>query len=195
MLARDAAPGRWQDRDTRAAEAIESRVRRIVADRLGISPAELLPATSLADDLAVDSLDLIEIAIAVETEVGVSIAERWLERVRTYGDLAALVTMLAAESRSPSAGPAPAVVTRVVVADRATVERSAFLTPYAVETIADDAIAAGPGARLEVELRGRAGAGTLERVRVLFARLGSRGIRVQVTPDPELRLTGRRPAA
>ena len=49
------------------------------------------------------------------------------------------VTMLAAESRSPSAGPAPAVVTRVVVADRATVERSAFLTPYAVETIADDA--------------------------------------------------------
>ena len=71
MLARDAAPGRRQDRDTRAAEAIESRVRRIVADRLGISPAELLPDTSLADDLAVDSLDLIEIAIAVETEVGV----------------------------------------------------------------------------------------------------------------------------
>ena len=89
--------------------------------------------------------------------------------------------MLAAESRSPSAGPAPAVVTRVVVADRATVERSALLTPYAVETIADDAIAAGPGARLEVELRGQAGAGALERVRVLFARLGSRGIRVQVS--------------
>jgi acyl carrier protein len=195
MLARDTAPGRRQDRDTRAEEAIDSRVRRIVADRLGISPAELVPDTSLADDLAVDSLDLIEIAIAVETEVGVSIAERRLERVRTYGDLAALVIMLAAESRSPRAGPAPAVVTRVVVADRATVERSTLLTPYAVETVADDAIAAGPGARLEVGLRGQAGAGALERVRVLFARLGSRGIRVQVTPDPELRLTGRRPAA
>ena len=47
MLARDAAPGRRQDRDTRAAEAIESRVRRTVADRLGISPAELLPDRSL----------------------------------------------------------------------------------------------------------------------------------------------------
>jgi acyl carrier protein len=195
MLARDAAPAQRADRDTHAAMAVEPRIRRIVADRLGLSPAELLMDTSLADDLAVDSLDLLEIAIAIETEVGVSIAERSLESVRTYGDLVTLVAPLAVESRHPIAGRVLAVVTRVVVADRATVERSALLTPYAVETIADDAIAAGPGARLEVELRGEAGTRALERVRVLFARLGPRGIRVQVNAHPELRAAGRRPAA
>jgi acyl carrier protein len=162
-----------------------------VADRLGLSPDELLPDTSLADDLAVDSLDLLEIAIAIEADTGVSIAERWLESVRTYGDLAALV----ARRRSPPTSPAPAALTRVVLADRATIQRMAFLTPYAVETITDDAIAAGPGARLEVELRGVAGAGILERVRGLFARLGPRGIRVLVSADSDVRLAGRRPAA
>jgi acyl carrier protein len=195
MLARDAVPARWADRESHTVASVEPGIRRLVADRLGISPAELLPGTSLADDLAVDSLDLLEIAIAVETEVGVSIAERRLESVRTYGDLVTLVAVLAAESRHPITNPAPAVVTRVVVADRKTVERSALLTPYAAEVIADDAIAAGPGARLEVELRGQAGARAREQVRVLFARLGARGIRVQVNADPERRVAGRRPAA
>jgi acyl carrier protein len=194
---REPTSGREASRERHRADmgAVESRVRRIVADRLGLAPDELLPDTSLADDLAVDSLDLLEIAIAIEADTGVSIAERWLESVRTYGDLAALVTTLVARRRVPQTPPAPAALTRVVVADRATIQRMAFLTPYAVETITDDAIAAGPGARLEVELRGVAGAGVLERVRVLFARLPPRGIRVLVSADADARLAGRRPAA
>jgi acyl carrier protein len=183
------------DRDLAGTAVVEPHVRRIVADRLGISPDELLPDTSLADDLAVDSLDLLEITIAIEADTGVSIAERWLASVRTYGDLAGLVATLVARRRSLPTTPAPAALTRVVVADRATIQRMAFLTPYAVETITDDAIAAGPGARLEVELRGVAGAGVLERVRVLFVRLGPRGIRVLVSADSDARLAGRRPAA
>jgi acyl carrier protein len=184
-----------RDRHLDATGVVEARVRRIVADRLGLSPDEVLPHTSLADDLAVDSLDLLEIAIAIEADTGVSIAERWLESVRTYGDLAALVATLLARRRSPQTSPAPAALTRVVVADRATIQRMAFLTPYAVETITDDAIAAGRGARLEVELRGATGAGVLERVRGLFARLGPRGVRVLVSADSDARLAGRRPAA
>jgi hypothetical protein len=82
-----------------------------------------------------------------------------------------------------------------MTADRATVERTGFLTAYEVETIADDAMAAGPGARLEVAVRGQASPDALEHVRVLFARLEPRGIRVQVHVDPEARLAGRRPAA
>src|SRR5262245_66418492 len=91
LVAEDTRPERGSDRDPRRTAALESRVRRIVADRLGVTPCELLPDTSLADDLAVDSLDLLEIAIAIEAEAGVSIAEHQLEGVRTYGGLATLV--------------------------------------------------------------------------------------------------------
>jgi hypothetical protein len=82
-----------------------------------------------------------------------------------------------------------------VAGDRTTVQRTAFLTPYAAETIAEDTIAAGAGARLEVTLRGPAGAGGLERVRSLFAGLEARGIRVLVNVDHDARLTCGRPAA
>jgi acyl carrier protein len=195
LVTEDTRPERGSDRDPRGTAALESRVRRIVADRLGVTPGELLPDTSLADDLAVDSLDLLEIAIAIEAEAGVSIAERRLESVRTCGELATLVSTLVADRRCESAAIAPAVVTRVVAGERTTVQRTAFLTPYAAETIADDAIAAGAGARLEVALRGPAGAGGLERVRFLFAGLEARGIRVQVNVDHDARLTSGRPAA
>src|SRR5262245_49971798 len=195
LVARGRRPERGSDRDP-CGTALETRVRRIVADRLGVTAGELLlPGTSLADDLAVDSLDLLEIAIAIEAEAGVAIAERQLERVRTYGELATLVATLVADRGSGSAAQAPAVVTRVVAGDRTTVQRTAFLTPYAVETIAEDAIAAGPGARLEVALCGLAVAGALERVRLLCARLRKRGIRVQVNVDPDARLVSGRPAA
>jgi acyl carrier protein len=195
LVARDTRPERGSDRGSGGPAALEARVRRIVADRLGVTPGELLPDTSLADDLAVDSLDLLEIAIAIEAEAGVTIAERLLERVRTYGELATLVATLVADRRSGSAPIAPAVVTRVVAGDRTTVQRTTLLTPYAVETIAEDAIAAGPGARLEVALRGPAGAGAVEHVRFLFARLAPRGIRVRVDVDHDAHITSGRPAA
>ncbi|HKA31355.1 MAG TPA: phosphopantetheine-binding protein [Candidatus Binatia bacterium] len=195
LVAEDTRPERGSDRDPCHTAALESRVRRIVADRLGVTPCQLLPDTSLADDMAVDSLDLLEIAIAIEAEAGVSIAERQLESVRTYGELATLVATLVADRSSGSAAIAPAVVTRVVAGNRTTLQRTGFLTPYAVETIAEDAIAAGRGARLEVALRGPAVAGALECVRLLFARLGTRGIRVQVNVDHDARLVSGRPAA
>jgi acyl carrier protein len=188
-------PGRGSGRDPRGTTALESGIRRIVADRLGLTPGELLPDTSLADDLAVDSLDLLEIAIAIEAEAGVSISERSLESVRTYGELATLVATLVADCRRGGTANAPAVVTRVVAGGRTTIERTAFLTPYTVETIAEDAIAAGPGARLEIAVREPAGAGALERFRFLFARLGPRGIRVQVNVDHDVRFASGRPAA
>jgi len=49
--------------------ALEPRVRRLVAERLGVSPEDLIPEASLADELAVDSLDLLEIAIALEADL------------------------------------------------------------------------------------------------------------------------------
>jgi acyl carrier protein len=70
-----------------AHESFEARVRRVVADSLGVEAHDLGPSVSLADDLAADSLDLVELALDLETELGIAVPERLLERVRTFGDL------------------------------------------------------------------------------------------------------------
>jgi len=170
---------------------VEPRVRRRVADRLGVSPGELSVETSLADDLAVDSLDLLETVIAVEEDLDVSIAERHLESVRTYGDLVALVVAIVAESRRLASEAVPTVAARVVAPEGGTLERTALLTPYAAETLVEDALFAGPGASLEIMVLAPASSGALNGVRRLFARLGQRGIRVQVSLGPPARLASR----
>src|SRR3989449_479577 len=70
---------------------IEPRLRGVVAERLGVGPEELRPDVSLTDDLAADSLDLIDLGLALEAECGVVLRRRALESVRTYGDLLAAV--------------------------------------------------------------------------------------------------------
>src|SRR5262245_8214710 len=147
-----------------ATAAIEPRVRRLVADRLGVSPADLIPESSLADELAVGSLDVLEIAIGLEAELGITVAEHALADVRSYGDLVSLVASLVEETRRPDPVLAPAVLACVVPAERdpqrGEVQRALLLTPYAAETVAEDAVRAGPGARVEITLRGRVLGGT-----------------------------------
>src|SRR5262245_17674096 len=71
--------------------ATERRLRRVGAEMLGTTDGELTASISLVDDLAVDSLDLFELALQIEDTLDVSLPERLLAGVRTYGDLAALV--------------------------------------------------------------------------------------------------------
>ena len=73
---------------------VEPRVRRVVAEQLGVNVEELTPEVSLTDDLAADSLDLLELTLALEAEFGIVVSESALERVRTYGDLRATVHAL-----------------------------------------------------------------------------------------------------
>src|SRR3989442_1643975 len=73
---------------------VEPRVRRVVAEQLGVNTEELTPDVSLTDDLAADSLDLLELTLALEAEFGIVVSESALERVRTYGDLRATVHAL-----------------------------------------------------------------------------------------------------
>lgn len=168
-------------------EYLEPRVRRVVADRLGVDEADLGRSASLVDDLAADSLDLLEVAICLEAALGISISERRLELVRTMGDLVdTVVTVMAAQLEVPASAPAD-VSTRVVPHEsmpQRAVARTGPLTPYAAEMIADDVLRAGPGARLEVMVRGEAPPRVLARVHGVFAGLAARGITVSVRPDP-----------
>jgi len=71
------------------------------------------------------------------------------------------------------------------------IHRTGRLTPYTVQTIAEDAIRMGRGARLEVTVAATNEA-ELRHVRYRFARLANRGIHVQIRRDVELQALGQR---
>ena len=66
---------------------------------------------------------------------------------------------------------------------RGELQRAGELTPYAAQTIGEDALRAGPGARLEVTVDGGTGDAGLGRVQDQFAWLRARGIQVDVHRD------------
>ena len=69
--------------------SLEAHIRYIVADRLGVDPDDLTADVSLADDLAADSLDLMDVAVAVERECDVALPDTVLGGVRSFDGLIA----------------------------------------------------------------------------------------------------------
>jgi len=101
---------------------VEPRVRRCVCDVLGIERDQLCAECSLEQDLAVDSLDLVELMIALESEFDITLPESRSERVRTYGELVHLTTVLVtARQHRRRSGDVPAfdAEVRVTVPDAA----------------------------------------------------------------------------
>ncbi len=66
--------------------SIEEKVREIIANQLGVEPAEVLPEASFVDDLGADSLDLVELVMAMEEEFGVEVPDEEAEKMRTVQD-------------------------------------------------------------------------------------------------------------
>jgi acyl carrier protein len=69
----------------------EPRVRSIVAVHLDVDPKRLKPDARLGEDLCVDSLAAIELAMVLEDEFDIALPEEVLGCVRTYGDMVNLV--------------------------------------------------------------------------------------------------------
>ena len=172
-------------------EFVEPHVRRLVAEHLGVGVEELVSDVSLRDDLAADSLDLIELAMALEGEFAIVVPERILDEVCTYRDLVhatGLLIRARCEAEARGAERPPHIWVRIVPAtgeSGGTLERTGWLTPYTAETIAEDAVRAGRGARLELTVAESTTEG-LVRVKRQFARLGKRGVQVTVRHDDRL---------
>jgi acyl carrier protein len=172
-------------------ELVEPRVRGLVADHLGVGTEDLSSDVSLVDDLAADSLDIVDLALAIENQFGVVVPETALDTVRTYGDLVELVYVQLrgrreAERRAEALATPVMVWARVVPARGTThgdLQRAGFLTPYVAEEIAEDALRAGPGARLEVAAAPTTSDTRLASLGAQFAWLGKRGIQVSVRRD------------
>ena len=76
-------------------EDISSKVKKIVADHLGIDEAKVQDDSSFIDDLGADSLDTVELVMAFEEEFGCEIPDDAAEKIVTLKDA---VTYLSANS-------------------------------------------------------------------------------------------------
>lgn len=170
--------------------SVEPRLRCLVADQLGIDPTELSAEISLTDDLAADSLDLLELVVELESQFGITLPESLLDEVHRYGDLVDVVTTLCTHERTADAV-SPLVWSRVVPEGGGSIlERAGRLTPYSVEDIVDDALHAGPGARLEMSVPTTTTDSVIARLTDDLAWLEPRGIHVSVHRDRALDAAG-----
>jgi len=62
------------------------RVREIVAEQLGVDVEEVTSEASFTDDLGADSLDTVELVMALEEEFGIEIPDEDAEKISTVGD-------------------------------------------------------------------------------------------------------------
>lgn len=70
---------------------IESRVKAIIVDKLGVDEAEVKPESSFTNDLGADSLDTVELIMEFEKEFGVNIPDDQAEKIGTVGDAIAYI--------------------------------------------------------------------------------------------------------
>ena len=73
---------------------LEARVTQVLTNRLGIPPGEITPEARLVDDLGMDSLDAVELAIATERAFNIAIAEEQVVQLKTVSDIVSLVQRL-----------------------------------------------------------------------------------------------------
>lgn len=62
---------------------IEKRVKDVVVEQLGVDEAEVTNAASFVDDLGADSLDTVELVMALEEEFGTEIPDEEAEKITT----------------------------------------------------------------------------------------------------------------
>ena len=62
---------------------IEARVKDVVVEQLGVDEAEVTNAASFVDDLGADSLDTVELVMALEEEFGTEIPDEEAEKITT----------------------------------------------------------------------------------------------------------------
>ena len=70
---------------------IESKVKAIIVDKLGVDEAEVKPEASFTNDLGADSLDTVELIMEFEKEFGISIPDDKAEKIGTVGDAIAYI--------------------------------------------------------------------------------------------------------
>ena len=66
--------------------SVEDKVKKIIADKLGVDLNEIVPEASFVDDLGADSLDLVELIMSMEEEFDIDISDDDAEKLVTVKD-------------------------------------------------------------------------------------------------------------
>ena len=78
-------------------EAVEEKVRKIVCEQLDVAEKDVVADASFVDDLGADSLDQVELIMAMEEEFGISIPDEDAEQIVTVKDAIEYIKKASAE--------------------------------------------------------------------------------------------------
>ncbi len=78
---------------------VEERVMAILVERLGVDEKEVKPDALLVDDLGANSLDLVEVVMALEEEFDFNVPDEDAEGIGTFADVVAYVKMKTAAAQ------------------------------------------------------------------------------------------------
>jgi acyl carrier protein len=76
--------------------AIESKVKAIIVDKLGVEESQVTPEASFTADLNADSLDTVELIMEFEKEFGISIPDEDTQKINTVNDAISYIEKLQA---------------------------------------------------------------------------------------------------
>jgi acyl carrier protein len=68
------------------ASSVEEQVKKIISEQLGVGIDEIRPESSFIDDLGADSLDIVELVMAMEEAFGTDIPDEDAEKIQTVKD-------------------------------------------------------------------------------------------------------------
>jgi acyl carrier protein len=66
---------------------VEQRVKNIIVEQLGVKPEQVTPEAKFIEDLGADSLDTVELVMALEEEFGSEIPDEQAEKLQSVGDV------------------------------------------------------------------------------------------------------------
>jgi len=70
-----------------ADKPIDQRVKDIIVEQLGVKPDQVMPEAKFIEDLGADSLDTVELVMALEEEFGIEVPDEQAEKLQSVGDV------------------------------------------------------------------------------------------------------------